>query len=166
MTLKSTITPLLSAAVTLAALAAAPAFAADEYNVINGLGTEGNPIGMHAMDPVALTTLGAVTAGDPGQAVTHDGVSYYFASSISAETFKADPEAFLPQYGGFCAFAIGLGLKLDGDPHYADIRDGKLYLFVSEGAMRKYLEDPEGILAKSDTLWGDIRHTAIADLQS
>lgn len=32
--------------------------------------------------------------------------------------------------------------------------------------MRKYLEDPEGILAKSDALWGDIRHTAIADLQS
>ncbi len=148
----------------LTTFAAAPALAEDEYNVTNGLTLEGAPLALHGMDTVALSTLNAVTQGAATHTVVHDGVAYYFSSEISAEKFKAAPERYMPQYGGFCALAIGLGKKLDGDPRYADIVDGKLYLFVNAAVFEKYKQDPEGTLNKAAETWPSIRHAAVDSL--
>ena len=143
---------------------AAPVIAADEYNVTTGYTLGGAGLGVHGVDPVALSTLNAVTLGDAKHAVVHDGVAYYFASEITAERFKSDPARFLPQYGGFCAYAVALGKKLDGDPRYADIVDGKLYLFVNAAVFERYLADKENTLRKAEEQWPKIKHTAVEEL--
>lgn len=151
----------------LAALAigiAAPAIAADEYNVSSGYTLDGAGLGVHGADTVALSTLNAVAPGDAQHAVVHDGVAYYFASAITAERFRSDPVKYLPQYGGFCAYAVALGRKLDGDPNYADIVDGKLYLFVNAAIFERYLADKENTLRKAEEQWPKIKHTAVEDL--
>ena len=142
----------------------ATAFAADEYNVSKGVTTAGVPLGLHGVDAVALTTLGAVAEGDATFTVTHDGAAYYFASQKSADTFSADPEGYLPQYGGFCAYAVALGKKFDGDPMFADIVDGKLFLFVNGAVFERYLADRDAILAKAEQVWPSIRNKAVGDL--
>jgi len=139
-------------------------FAADEFSVTNGLSLDGVPLALRGVDTVALSTLSAVTSGDAVHTVVHDGVAYYFASEISAEKFTADPAQFMPQYGGFCAFAVALGKKLDGDPRYADIVDGKLYLFVNAAIFAKYKENPEETLKKAEEMWPSIQHQAIGNL--
>lgn len=145
-------------------LLANPAWAADEYNVSTGVTTAGVPLGLHGIDPVALSTLGAVAEGQAAHTVTHDGVAYYFASQASADRFASDPEGHLPQYGGFCAFAVAKGKKFDGDPMFADIVDGKLYLFVNDAVFQMYLADRENILRKAEETWPKIRNTAVGDL--
>ena len=151
-------------ALALALLPALPAFAEDEYNVSTGTTAEGVPLGVHGVDTVALSTLNAVAEGDAAHTVVNEGVAYYFASAESARRFSADPDRYKPQYGGFCAFAVAIGKKLDGDPHYADIVDGKLYLFVNDAVFQKYKQDPEGILAEADRRWPEIQHVAVGDL--
>jgi YHS domain-containing protein len=141
-----------------------PALAADEYNVSKGLTLVGVPLGLHGMDTVALTSLHAVAEGDAAFTVVHDGVAYYFASQESADMFSADPVGFLPQYGGFCAYAVALGKKLDGDPMFADIVDGKLYLFVNAEIFAKYKKDSERILAEAERMWPKIQHKTVGDL--
>ncbi len=153
--------PLAIAALT---LAAAPGFAADEYNISTGPALVGAPLAVHGFDTVALSTLNAVTRGSAEHTVVHDGVAYYFASAMSAEKFEADPEAYMPQYGGFCAFAVAIGKKLDGDPRYADIVGGKLYLFVSEAVYRKYLENPEETLTNAEKMWPGIKSEPVENL--
>lgn len=148
----------------LACAAAAPALAEDEYNVTNGYTLDGVPLALHGVDPVALSTLNAVAEGAATQTVIHDGVAYYFASPISAAMFEAEPEKYMPQYGGFCAFAVALGKKLDGDPRFADIVDGKLYLFVNAAVFEKYKKDPEGTIAKAEEIWPTIHHAAVDSL--
>ena len=143
---------------------AAPGFAEDEYNLSTGGTLDGVPLALRGVDPVALSTLGAVTDGTATHTVIHDEVAYYFASEISAETFRADPEAYVPQYGGFCAFAVALGKKLDGDPRYADIVDGKLYLFLNEVAFEKYKEDKTGTLVKARKNWPGMHHVAVSEV--
>ena len=128
-------------AIAIAMSASMPAFAEDEYNVSNGVTTAGVPLGLHGVDAVALTTYNAVAEGDAAHTVVEDGVAYYFASAESARKFKTDPVRFAPQYGGFCAYAVALGKKFDGDHHYADIVDGKLYLFVNADVFEKYKKD-------------------------
>ena len=140
------------------------AFAIDEYNVSKGVTAAGVPLGLHGVDAVALTSLGAVAEGEATYTITHDGGAYYFASQESADTFSADPEAYLPQYGGYCAFAVALGKKFDGDPMFADIVDGKLYLFVNDAVFQRYLADKEGTLAKAADVWPTIRHKAVSEL--
>lgn len=153
-----------AAAVALALAFPVQSFAADEHNVSNGVTTAGVPLGLHGVDAVSLTTLNAVAEGDATYTVVVDGVAYYFASSESARQFKAAPRKYLPQYGGFCAYAVALGKKFDGDPHYADIVDGKLYLFVNADIFAKYKKDSKRILAKAEAKWPSIQNTAVEDL--
>lgn len=140
------------------------AYAVDEYNVSKGVTAAGVPLGLHGVDAVALTSLGAVAEGDAMYTATHDGAAYYFASRESAERFSKNPEQYLPQYGGFCAYAVALGKKFDGDPMFADIVDGKLYLFVNDAIFQKYLANKEKTLAKAERLWPTIRHKAVSEL--
>lgn len=142
----------------------APAVAADEYNTSTGITAEGSVLGVHGVDTVVLSTMNAVVRGDASHAVTHDGVTYYFASAISAERFQADPDRYLPQFGGFCAYAVANGRKFDGDPRYADIVDGRLYLFVNAAVFEIYLADRENILGMAHERWPSIQHSSVEDL--
>jgi len=139
-------------------------FAADEYNVSTGVTTAGVPLGLHGVDAVTLSTFNAVAEGDAAHTVVIDDVAYYFASAESARKFKSAPDNYLPQFGGFCAFAVALGKKFDGDPRYADIVDGKLYLFVNAEIFEKYKKDSKRIIAKAQKTWPSIQHTAVEDL--
>lgn len=144
--------------------AATPATAEDEYNVSSGYTLDGVSLGVHGVDPVVLSTFNAVAEGDARHTVVHDGVAYYFASAISAEQFQADPSRYLPQYGGFCAYAVALGRKLDGDPRFADIVDGRLYLFVNAAIFERYLADRENTLRNADARWPEIQHQPVEAL--
>lgn len=143
---------------------ASQVFAADEFNVVNGLTLTGNSLGMHGIDPVSMFDGTAPAAGDAAHTSTRDGVDYYFASAETKDRFDSSPESFLPQFGGFCAFGVFVGKKLDGDVRYADIVDGKLYLFVNATIFEKYLEDKEAVIAGAFDTWPGIRTTPVEDL--
>lgn len=141
-----------------------PAFAADENNVGNGLTLTGNPLGMHGIDPVSVFRAEVPTAGNAVYTSAYEGVDYYFASAEAQALFDAAPSDFLPQFGGFCAFGVFVGKKLDGDVRYADVVDGKLFLFVNAAIFEKYLEDKEAVIAGAYENWPGIQSTAIKDL--
>lgn len=155
----------LSALTVASLLAFAPmAFADDEYNVSNGLTLAGNPLGIHGSDPVAFLNSGGPVAGLAEHAAVHDGVEYYFSTAETKAAFEADPAAFLPQNGGFCTLGITVRKKLDGDTRYADIVDGKLYLFVNAAVYAAYQEDKAGVIAKAASIWPELRSTPIEEL--
>lgn len=160
----ATWTTILTVASTATLALATWANAADEYNVVNGLTLSGHPLGLHGVDPVSMFGHQEPVVGDATHAVTHDGVDYYFASEDSKKAFEAKPAKYLPQFGGFCAYGVFVGAKLDGDVRYADIVDGKLYLFVNAAILAKYQEDPQRIIAGAEAKWPEIAHTPVNDL--
>lgn len=140
------------------------AMAADEYNVSNGLTLTGNPLGLHGIDPVSMFDSIAARPGDAVHTSVHDGVDYYFATPAAQRAFDADPDAYLPQFGGFCAFGVYKGKKLDGDVRFADIVDGKLYLFVNAAIFEQYLANSAEVIRGAYETWPDIVSTPIGDL--
>ena len=143
---------------------ATQAQAADEYNVTNSLTLTGQPLGMHGVDPVSMFNGDTPAQGNAEFTSKHDGVDYYFTSAAAQSEFDADPEAHLPQFGGFCAFGVFVGKKLDGDVRFADIVDGKLYLFVNAAIFEKYLEDKAAVIEGAHAKWPGIVNTPVSDL--
>lgn len=96
-------------------------------------------------------------------ATTHDGVQFRFSSKENLENFKKDPEKYVPQYGGYCAYAVGVkGEKVSINPKTFEIRDGKLYLFYNSwgtNTLDLWLkEKPEELKQKADKNWQKIKN--------
>lgn len=137
---------------------------ADEYNTAPGLTAAGAPLGLHGVDPVAFIEHGNRADGSARYTVVHEGVAYYFNSADNAATFERRPSRYVPQNGGFCTFGVSVGKKFDGDPEYAAVVDGKLYVFLNEEIFRAFQKDQRGTIKKAAVNWKKIRHTAAAEL--
>jgi YHS domain-containing protein len=79
-------------------------------------------------DPVAYFTDGAPKEGDPRHTLDWNGAIWRFASAENRERFKAEPERYAPQYGGYCAYAMSTDSFSPGDAKRWRIEGGKLYL--------------------------------------
>ena len=96
--------------------------------------------------------------GKKEHTATYDGVKFKFSSEANRDTFTRNPEQFIPQYGGYCAYAVAVkSKKVDIDPETFEIRDGKLYLFYNSWgnntleAWKK--NDVKGLQKKADKNW-------------
>jgi len=140
------------------------AFAADEYNTSSGLTLASAPLGLQGVDPVKFIEVESRIEGSAKYTAVHDGVAYYFDSKKSMKAFKKTPEAYLAQNGGFCTFGVSVGKKFNGNTHFADIMDGKLYVFLNEDIFRMYQKDKVGTIAKAEENWMKIRSVAATEL--
>ncbi|TSE04237.1 YHS domain-containing (seleno)protein [Aquimarina algiphila] len=100
--------------------------------------------------------------GDNKFVFTHDTVKYKFTSQQNLEKFKKNPGKYVPQYGGYCAYAVAVNSeKVDINPKTFEIRDGKLYLFYNSwgiNTLEKWKdEDANTLQAKADTNWQKIK---------
>lgn len=90
-----------------------------------------------------------------------EGVKYKFSSKENKQLFEANPKKYIPQYGGFCAYAIGKsGEKVSINPKTFEIREGKLYLFYNSWGTNTLemwqKEGPENLQKKADENWKKI----------
>ncbi|WP_055077063.1 YHS domain-containing (seleno)protein [Pseudanabaena sp. 'Roaring Creek'] len=92
------------------------------------LNLNGAGIALEGYDPVSYFS-GQPALGNPAIAFTYRGAIYYFTSAANKAHFEAEPEKYLPQYGGFCATAVSEGKTFSIDPVNYNVTDGKLYLF-------------------------------------
>ena len=99
---------------------------------------------------------GTPQKGDKAFAVTYNGATYHFASKANADTFKATPAKFAPQFGGYCAWAMASGYKAPGDPSYYKVTGGKLYLNYDKSVQDKWNKDIAGFITKANGEWQKI----------
>ena len=93
----------------------------------------------------------------------YDGVKFKFVSQANLDKFKANPDKYIPQYGGYCAYAVAdKGKKVSVDPETFEIRDGKLYLFYNSwgvNTLEKWQEEgPEKLRGQADAAWSKVKH--------
>jgi YHS domain-containing protein len=125
-----------------------------DYNTKKGFAAEG-------YDVVAYFNNEA-KEGNKKHTTTYDGVNYKFASEQNLNIFLKSPEHYLPQYGGYCAYAVALkSKKVSIDPETFEIRDGKLYLFYNAWGTNTLKlwkqEQPEELVQKGNKNWDKIK---------
>lgn len=91
--------------------------------------------------------------GEARFATTWKGAEFRFTSAANLARFKADPAAFAPQYGGYCAWAVAGGYTAKSDPLAWRVVNGKLYLNYDQNVQKRWAQDIPGNIAKGDRNW-------------
>ena len=100
--------------------------------------------------------------GNEKYTATYDKVKYKFFNQENLDKFNANPVAYLPQYGGYCAYAVAVaGKKVNVNPETYEIRNNKLYLFYNSGknnTLKSWIkESPKTLIPKADKNWAKIK---------
>ena len=104
-------------------------------------------------DPVAYFTDSKPVPGRADITYQWNGVNWRFASEKNRDLFKAEPEAYAPQYGGYCAFAVSQGYTAKGDPKAWSVVNGKLYLNYNGSVKKTWEKDTPANIASGDRNW-------------
>lgn len=111
-------------------------------------------------DPVAYFTQKKAVKGKATIATTYEGVTYNFSSQGNKDLFLKTPTAYEPQYGGWCAYAMGAnGEKVEINPETFKIVDGKLNLYYNaffNNTLKSWNKDEVNLKKKADSNWKKI----------
>ena len=122
----------------------------EQYNLENKVAIQG-------YDPVGYFTDGKAIKGKKEFTTSYQGVVYKFSSSENKEAFLKNPSKYEPQYGGWCAYAMGsAGEKVEINPETFKIIDGKLYLFYNayfNNTLKSWNKDQTNLKIKADNNW-------------
>ena len=110
-------------------------------------------VALGGYDAVGYFTESKPLKGDKAHALQWKGATWLFSSAANRRRFEADPEAFAPQYGGYCSNQMSLGNLSDIDAQVWRVIGNKLYLFGhDEGRVRWSRETGEKI-SDADRHW-------------
>jgi len=104
-------------------------------------------------DVVSYFTEGVAVKGKRDFSYKWNGATWQFASEDNLTKFQANPEAFAPQYGGYCAWAVSQNYTASGDPEQWSVVGGKLYLNYSASVKATWLKDVPGHIESGDKNW-------------
>ena len=85
-------------------------------------------VAIQGYDVVSYFTDGKPTKGSTDISLPFDDSKWQFANASHKQMFAADPDRYLPQYGGMCAGGMALGVSVPANPENWVIVDGKLYM--------------------------------------
>jgi YHS domain-containing protein len=117
-------------------------------------------LALSGYDPVAYFKEKKAIEGKASIAVENDGVKYQFATQGNKDLFLSAPSTYKPQYGGWCAYAMGAkGEKVEVDPETFKIVDGKLYLFYNRffnNTLDTWNKNEAELKANADRNWAKL----------
>lgn len=106
-------------------LAASVSYAETTVSVIDA---NDDGVAIQGYDVVAYFIDQAPKKGTPDFKVDYAGSEWHFENQANLDLFVENPEKYIPQYGGHCAFATANNFLVSGDPKRWKIVDDKLYL--------------------------------------
>ncbi|MDI5895719.1 YHS domain-containing (seleno)protein [Flavobacterium algoritolerans] len=114
-------------------------------------------VAIQGYDPVAYFKQGKAVKGKKEITASYEGVVYYFSMPVNKEYFLKNPSKFEPQYGGWCAYAMGdSNEKVSINPETFKISNGKLYLFYNaffNNTLKSWNKEETRLMMKADANW-------------
>lgn len=114
-------------------------------------------VAINGYDVVAFFTKQAPTKGKAAFAHQWKNANWYFESQKNLDAFKAAPENYAPQYGGYCAFGTADGHKAPTEADTWTLVDGKLYFNYNIKVKSMWSKDTPAFIEKADKNWPAIK---------
>ncbi len=148
-----TLTGLFAAVAVCGPMAAPSAAFARQAEVYTGVLSN---LALGGYDPVAYFAEGRPQKGEARFSHVWKGAEFRFASAERLARFKANPAAYAPQFGGYCAWAVSQGYTAKGDPRFWKIVGGKLYLNYDAQVQKRWEADIPGHIARAERNWPQV----------
>ena len=110
-------------------------------------------VALSGYDAVAYFTVNKPVKGSTNYSTEYNGADWHFTSQTNLDQFKAMPDKYAPQYGGYCAWAVANNDTAKGDPLQWNIHEGKLYLNYNAEIRQKWSSDKSALILKADNNW-------------
>ncbi len=133
---------------------AGPAHAIDRFAQSKKTG-----LAIKGYDATVYSRTGKPRRGADAHVVEWKGAKWRFATAEDATLFKADPQAYAPQFGGYCTRAMSKKIIIAATPTIWRIYNKKLYMFYAPIGLTKFNEDPDPMIARAQTHWDTLKKT-------
>jgi hypothetical protein len=110
-------------------------------------------VAIKGYDPVAYFTLGKATVGTNDFTFQWNNALWKFSNAEHLALFKANPNKYAPQYGGYCAYGCSENHQSPTDPLAWTILNGKLYLNYSAKVKSLWIKDTDNRIISADKYW-------------
>ena len=138
-------------------IAAAVWFGISTTEGVKKINTTAENLAVKGFDTVAYFTEQTAVPGNPQYEFVWNGAKWLFANRENLEKFKTSPEAFAPQFGGYCSFAVSKGYTADSDPQAWKIVDGKLYLNYNPKVKEMWEVEQEMRIREGEKNWREFQ---------
>jgi len=108
---------------------------------------------IHGYDPVSYFQNLQPSIGSPQYSTSYNGHTYAFANASNLDTFEKNPERYVPQYNGNCAFGMAYGKKSEIDPLVYTIKDDRLFFMINASTQDRWSRKSDKYIRKSDFYW-------------
>lgn len=119
--------------------------------------TDARGFAVRGYDAVAFFADNGAIEGNPSFEYAWNGAKWLFANAENLDRFRQNPEAFAPQFGGYCSYAVSHGYTADGDPQTFKIVDGKLYLNYNQKAKEAWEAEQERFIEDGKRNWNEFQ---------
>lgn len=126
---------------------------ASEIFSVNGLALRG-------YDLVAFFKLKKAVKGKKQFSCSHMDTEWWFCNEQHLQLFESDPQSYLPEYGGFCAFGASEGYKAAARMTAFTLFEGKLYFNFAHYVRERWFEKRHDKILMANKLWSKVQVTA------
>jgi hypothetical protein len=110
-------------------------------------------LAISGFDPIAYFTDRAALPGKAEFEYRHAGVVWRFRNQGNHAAFAADPDIYMPRFGGYDPVGVGRGVAVPGDPRLWMIVGDRLYLFYLPEHRAAFEIDSARIVVAADQQW-------------
>lgn len=115
-----------------------------------------NNIAIKGYDTVAYFVEDKAVKGKKSLSYEWHNAKWLFSSEENKNLFKANPEKYAPQYGGWCAYAMSDGRTVKIDPKAFEIYNDKLYLNYSKSVQKHWVKDKDLFIMQADAYYPNV----------
>jgi hypothetical protein len=108
-------------------------------------------------DPVAFFTDGRPVAGSANFELRYAGAIWRFRNVGNRDAFAAQPDIYMPKFGGYDPIGVTRGVAVAGNPNVWLVAGERLYLFYDRARLEKFAGDADRLSAEAERKWPDVK---------
>ncbi len=108
-------------------------------------------------DPVAFFKESKPVQGNKELVINRNGADWHFATQENLNAFKANPDQYAPQYGGWCAYGTAAGHKSPTVPETWAVIDNKLYFNYNTAVQKLFNKNQKGMIEQANKNWPTVK---------
>jgi len=118
-------------------------------------------IALYGFDPVSYFLAGRAEMGSQDIQLKFTGVTWQFRNEANREAFRAQPDVYVPRFGGYDPVALTRGAPVPGHPALFVIHDGRLYLFQKAENREAFIIAPQTTIEAARSFWPNARRSLV-----